>query len=509
MKEVFLSKKNDETLSPKDFIKLTLILALSFLIAVFIPLLIWRLKLPIIERTYDGNVPGMMDSQPFELFGFFISILFIIVAYLNIKNQRKINLKSLILIVLPLLVGLQILFILLDNSNTESSDYHLCYENAAQAIVNGMNPYTTYLKCYLYPPLQAQVLALTYQFVSFSDGEISFLSLNIKEKWNIVFYLYQCTQFLQILLAYYLTYLIAREIGLKVVPASLIVSSLFLFNNPLFRTIHFNQINVWILNCFLLTVFWLPRHPFLAGLAVALGAHIKLYTLSLLLPLSLTKRWRSMLGILVGFISILLVQTNFYKNLTLWQDFLVYFTTRIEKPSNYRNSSTWSLIYNLFKIPARFTHITVLDFIPYVVAAINISIIIWFSIRIINREKVYFYLINTYVSDTSSPWNKIYRLYGNSIDSIALGLLISPSVWEHHYVIAIPIALWAIGTCHQKYHLLLGVGVFLIFCLPTFEIFPLSYHRLVGLLILIYLTSPQKTKQHFILLKEKYRTSLI
>lgn len=486
-----------ETPPNKNYIKSTLILTSSSLVIVFIPLLIWKSKVPIIARTYDGSAPGMMDSQPFELFGLLSSIFLIVVAWINIKIQKKVTLKSLIPIILPLLVSLQILFILLEDSHPKSGDY-LCYENAAQAIVNGMNPYTVYLKCYLYPPLQAQALALTYHFI---DWRLSFLSTNITEKWNIVFYLYQCTQFIQIILAYYLTNLLAQKMGLKIIPSSLIVSALFLFNNPLFRTIKFNQINIWILNCFLLAVLWLPRHPFIAGLAVALGAHIKLYTFVLLLPWGLTRKWRSIVGILTGFLSILFVQTGFGNNLVLWQNFLVYFTTRIEKPSNYRNSSIWSFFYNLVKIPARFTHVSIFDFVPFLVFAINILIIIWFIIRIIKRERIYIIFLKANDFNISNSWNEIYRLYGHSIDAIALGLLISPSVWEHHYVIAIPIALWAIVACRQEYPLLVGIGIFLIFCLPTFDIFPLSHHRLLGLLILVFLTSPENTRRHFILSK--------
>lgn len=470
-------------------------------LSVVLPVILWQLNIPIIARTYDGKVPGMLDSQPFELFGLLISLVLIFVAWVNIKKLEKKTLRNVIPVILPLLVSLQILFFLLEDSHLQGSDYSLCYEKAAQAIVNATNPYS--VKCFLYPPLQAQVLAFLYWLVKslflFSPG-------NTEKAWDIVFYLYQCGQFIQIILAYYLTYEIAKRIGLRVLPATLIVSALFLFNNPLVRTIKFNQINVWILNCFLLAIIWLPRHPFFSGLAVALGAHIKLYTLSLLLPWTLTKRWRAIVGVIVGFFTILILQSGFGKNFRLWQQFLVYFTERVEKPSNYRNSGIWSFFYNLAKIPERFIGESIFNLVPIIVLLINLLFVGWFILRIINREKAYSQLVKT--SNSSRAENQIFRDYGHAIDAVALGLLISPSVWEHHYVIAIPIALWAIVTRQWDKPWLVGIGTFLIFCLPTFDVFPLSHHRMVGLLILVYATSPKFVQQYFIHVESKKHSSI-
>lgn len=495
-----LSEKVKSTLKDMrlKIILLPFLYPLLVLLTIVLPVILWQLKLSFIARTYDGSVPGMIDSQPFELFGLFISLLLVVATCLNVRKQEKKTLETLTPIVLPLLVSLQLLFILLEDSHPKSGDY-LCYENAAQAVVNGLNPYTVYLKCYLYPPLQAQVLAFLYQVVNwgflFSPGDA-------QKAWNIVFYFYQCGQFLQILLAYYLTYQLAQKMGLRGVPASLIVSALFLFNNPLVRTIKFNQINVWILNCFLLAILWLPRRPFFSGLvAVALGAHIKLYTLSLLLPWTLRKQWRAVLGVVAGCSAILMLQTGFGQNWTLWQQFLGYFTQRVEKPSNYRNSGIWSLIYNLVKIPNRFADASLFDIVPFVVAAINLLIVAWFIVRVFKREKAYHELVKA--SNSRSLGNEVYRLYGHSLDAIALGLLISPSVWEHHYVLAIPIALWAIVTRRQDKTWLTSVGTFLIFCLPTFDVFPLGHHRMLGLIILVYLTSPVFVQKHFNLQSRK------
>jgi len=468
--------------------------AIIVLLSVVLPIVLWPLNLSFISRTYDGSVPGMVDTEPFELFGLFMSVVLIIYSYIKFKVRKRTILKSFILVILPLLVSLNILWLLVETSYLKASDY-LCYENAARSIVNGLDPYLAEPKCYLYPPLSAQVLAFLYKVVSLTHllprGDIL-------KTWNTVFYLYECGQFFQIILAYYLTYHLARRMGLKNTLASLIVSALFLFNQPLFRTIKFDQINVWVLNTFLLALIFLRSRPFVSGLAVALGAHIKLYTLALLLPWSFIKRRRAILGVIVGFSAILLIQTDWGQDWTLWQQFLIYFRNP-EKPTNYRNSSIWSLVDNLFKIPATLTHTSNFDFVPVIVTAINLLIVLWFVVRIIKREIGYRELKRDSSSGNRQPPNDLFTIYGHSIDAIALGLLISPSVWEHHYVIAIPIALWAIVIGQWDRPKLVGVGTFLIFCLPTFDVFPLGHIRMVGLLILVYATSPNFVQQYFLL----------
>ena len=82
------------------------------------------------------------------------------------------------------------------------------------------------------------------------------------------------------------------------------------------------------------------------------------------------------------------------------------------------------------------------------------------------------------------------KLVGDTLDAIALGLLVSPVVWEHHYLLAMPLLIWAVSQVRAERLWLVGVSGFLIFALPTFDVFPLSYHRMAGLLLLLYLVAP-------------------
>lgn len=476
---------------------LSVFYVLSVLAAIILPLIIWKFNLSIVARTYDGSVPGMLDSQPFEVFGLFISVVLTTITWLQVQQRPKRTLTTLIPIILPLLVVLNLLFVIIETSHVKSSDY-MCYENAARAIINGVNPYTVSPQCYIYPPLLAQLLAFLYQI---STDVPLFSAGNEKKAWDIVFYFYQCNQLLQIVLAYFLMYLFAKKIGFKSIPASLLVAALFLFNNPLFRTLKFSQVNLWILNSFLAAILLLSRYPLFSGLLVALGGHMKLYSLSLILPWSFTKKWQAVNGVIIGFLAILIVQTGFGKDWNLWQQFYEYFKN-VEKPSNYRNNGLYGIVFNSFKLPNRLTGLS-FDSVPTVVTFISIALIIWFSVRFINRERAYSKQLKAIESSDRTLENDVFRLYGHSIDAIMFSLLISPSVWEHHYVIAMPVALWAIATRRRDRPWLVCLGIFLIFCLPTCDFFPLSYHRVAGLLILAHLTNPYSVQNYFKLQNKK------
>jgi hypothetical protein len=461
--------------------------------AIILPLIIWSLRLPIIESTYDGSAPQTLTTQPFEVFGFLITVLLGVTTWLRITALPRKKLEALIPVVLPLLVFLSLLYTQNEAFHAKSSDY-LCYENAATSILAGSNPYQGTPSCYLYPPLLAQMLAFLHQV---SIANPLFKLANEIDAWTAVDYFYQCGQFLQVILTYYLTLLLARNLGIKALPASLLVAALLLFNFSLIRTLTFSQINLWVLNCFLLSILLLQQYPFLAGLAVALGAHLKLYPLVLLLPWVVSRRWRAVLGVVSGLVAITIVQTGWMQDWTLWQQFLIYFGN-VEKPTNYRNNGLWSLTFNLVKIPTRLLNENVvLNAVPIIVMGLSCLILAWFILRLVKREQIYSKLVKTSHPEREA-WNNIFRFYGHASDAIALSLLISPSVWEHHYVIALPVALWAIATRRFDAPRLVGIGIFLIFCVPTFEIFPLSFHKLAGLLILVSVTSPSTVQDYFL-----------
>lgn len=493
MKEKKLDNQNENIqcvgLLHSKFFYLSYILLVSF--SIILPLVLWQLKkldaAPFVSFTRP-------EGLPFELFGGFISCTLLFTTWSEIKRTRRKNLSTILPIGLGLLVSLVFLFNIAESTFDWRlrSDY-IAFEKGAKAILDGISPYIHTESPYVYPPLVGQVMAFLYQIVT----HIPFLSIDNEEQgWQIVFYLFQCSQLLLLILAYSLTYILAQKMGFKPIPASLITAALFLFNNSVIRTFNFHQTNLWILNCFLIGILLQQKRPFISGFAVALGVHIKMYPFILILPWIAMRQWRLFIGASIGLLAIALIQTNLGRDWTLLKYFLDYLGD-VSKPTPYRNNSINSVVYNFFKIPNVLIG-TSFNSVGIIVTFITLGIAVWFLIRFVQRERIYQELSKSASLESQFYWSDIFRFYGHSMDAIALGLLISPSVYEHHYIVAIPVALWAIATRRSDKPVAVGLSIFLIFCIPTFDLFPFSFHRLAGLLMLVYLTAPEALQDYFV-----------
>jgi Glycosyltransferase family 87 len=465
--------------------------ALLSILVIILPLLFWNLKkldaAPFVSFT-------RLDGLPFELFGGLASFVSVLIAWIEIKRTNSKSLATILPIVIGLLVGINCLLNISESTFNQrfSSDY-IAFESGAKAMLSQIDPYLDDRRPYVYPPLVGQVMALLYPVVT----HIPFSSLENEDLgWQIIFYLFQCCQFLLIISAYFLTYDFAKRIGMKPIHASIIVGALFLFNNSVTRTLNFHQTNLWILNSFLIAFLLQKSYPIISGFALALGVHIKLYPFILILPWIAMRRWLLIISTSLGLFAIAIVQTNFGRDWTLLGYFFNYMKN-VSKPTPYRNNSINSVVSSFFMIPNKFFG-TSFDLVPIIVTIITLMLAAWFVIRFIKRERIYKELSRATSFESQCNWNDMFRLYGHSMDAIALGLLISPSVYEHHYIVAIPIALWAIATRNSDRLVPVATGIFLIFCVPTFDLFLISFHRLTGLLILIYFTSPAAIQQYFL-----------
>jgi hypothetical protein len=477
-------QQKENSILRKGPAKRIILYALLILGSLILPVIVWVPNLEIVRnsagKTYELT----------ELFGFFASIGLIIVAYVELKSRKKALFIGSIPVILLLVVSFNYLFIITEFS-AKSWDY-TCYEKAAQAIAHGENPYGTHHR-YLYPPLPGQAMAALSRTIDRVikipefDGES-------RDSWTLVFYLYQCCQFLLIILGFYLSFRLLREGGLSDTSASLIVTVLFLFNNPLIRTLKYNQVNLWILDLILLALLLLRRMPSVAGLAIAVAGHIKLYPLIMLVPLALTRRFRAVAAAVCGLLAVILIQTDFLRDWSLWIQFFDY-AKHFPRGTLFRDNSIHSIMYNTFRFighGAQPDKELLAKDAGAATIVVSIILIAWFVIRYIERERLY----SAHKTDTVVPKGAIFensfRLQGHLVDAIALMLLLSPMVWEHHYVFAMPVILLAVILIGRRKPAQVAICAFLMLGLPTFDVFPFSYHRIAGLLMLLYLLKPSR-----------------
>lgn len=463
--------------APTASTRLIVLYSVIALLTLVAPIGLWRLPFPFI-RVMDAVYHPIPLLQ---LFVFCAAVALTGVGGYALYQQRKGERHR----QLPLLLGILVFFhflAILRQHAARSWDY-ACYERAAQAIVQGLNPYGD---CYIYFPTSAQTLAWLYQGIRYGAGFVlADITTKTDQLWDLVFYLYEATQFFQVILAYALCYRLARRLGLEALRAGVLIAVLFLFNNPLLATLKHNQVNLWVLNLILFALLWLPRYPLLSGLCVALGGHIKLYPLILLLPWTLTRQWRALLAAAAGMIGLVLVQTQGGQDWHLWQAFLA-FAGAFPKGTFFRDNSLHSLVYNTIghlKWLLGDASYTVNEQLVGRLVLVAIGMLsILYLVRFFQRERRSAPLDQ---QGNNQREQRNLAAMGHMIDAIVLGLLISPVVWEHHYLLALPVVIWALANQDVTARLgLVGVSAFLIFVIPTFDIFPFSYHRLAGLLLL-------------------------
>lgn len=422
-------------------------------------------------------------SKTLEFFGLsgFLAVLFT-VAW-TIKQNRPSDLLGYVKILLPALIALLWLNILSEKT-LKDWDY-ICYESAAQFLLDGRNPYQANPDCYFYPPFPIYVFSWMYATIQYAATLLRGFPIEYAKVWMLIFYLYQCVQWFLVVLAYFLSNRLVEKYDLQKNISLAAVTLLFILNNPLLRTLHFFQINLWILNIVLLVLLYSTSHPFITGLIAALGTHVKLYPAVFIAPWSMIKDKRALAGFMIGIIALLALINGSSGNISIWIQFI---SNNPTGAGGYalRDNSLHSLIYNSLRITGVIQQGDLNSQTPEVLTTFLVFlVVIWFVIRMILRYRM---LKEDQGSDSSDP----FKRDGLFVDMVGLMLLVSPVAWEHHYVLAIPVLLWTFTLQIKNGQLPTAslLAFLFIFGLPTFDIFPFSYLRLSGLLILLIISDP-------------------
>ena len=467
--------------------------ACLWLLLALIPIAVRETGGFLIQTTYGW------ERSLFEIFTAFASMAVIGVAYFFGRKRAIPDDEDRAPVAVWVIVALYHL-LLIHEYSFRTWDYD-CYQNAAQAIQRHRNPYGA---GYLYPPLWALLLEQAYQFVAAGlSGLIAVLPPKTGTEtildpnridvtvWNLVFYFFRVSQFLAVSIAYWLFLQIGRNLRLTSSFSSLLAGLLLIVNNPLLRTLHHNQINVWVLDLFLIGTCLLVRFPATSGLFFAMGGVLKVYPLAVLAPLAVARRWRAVCGIGLSLVTLLILQTKLGSDWTLWREYLTY-ASSYSASTGYRASGIQGFVENALNLMfygrcgVRIPESWAIHAGHLAVAAATVAV----GVRALRRERAAPSPSGRETDSQLAVLNTA-RYYGHAFDAMAWMLIVSPLVWAHHFVMALPLLFLAVAArgddCPWR---VCGAGI-LIFALPTIEIFPLAYHRLAGLLWLLALTSPE------------------
>jgi hypothetical protein len=433
------------------------------LAAIFVPLALAEWAPPFVGMSYG------VRSLPFELLGLTGGAAIFGAGVVAWRRHAGHGLRAWVAAAAPLLLALH--FLVLTSEYAERRFDYDCYEYAGRALLAGQNPYQVGL-IYLYPPLTARAMAGAWTGVEALSGLLGWSTAR-DDVWDRVFYLYQCAQLALVVAAYFLLLQLARRLGLLEAWAPALVAGLLVFDVAVFRTLRHGQVNLWVLDLALCTLLFARRAPWLAGLALALAGHIKLYPLLLFLPLVLTRQWRALAWGTGGLAVIALGLADFGRSFTLWSWYLEFMRQDFPGEIAIRNTSWHAIFWNATHLLAGAPRA-----VGALAAAATVASGLWYLARAWLRER------GATAKDAASV---DLRLAYHGADALAFALLVSPSVWEHHYVMALPLALCAVALRGRARAGLVALGVFGMLGMPTFDLYPLSLHRLAGLLLLLAL----------------------
>ncbi len=430
---------------------------------------LWTSGLPFIRYTYGWAM------MLFELYSFTHVLAFVAMGFL-LRPWFLARRQGLYPLAVFLVIGCFYLTVF-EKFGRRSYDYSAWF-NGMMSQVNYGDPYAANPQVspiYWYTPALAQLMAGWRWVVGRLFPHLRMVEGSVRQTTDhLVFYLFQCTQFTLLMGLYWLTYAWGRWLKMDRKGAALAAGFLLVFNTPLFRMLAFHQANLWLVNSILVILLFRDRSPCLAGLAMAVGFHMKLYPAILGLPLLLTWRWKPILWAGVFTLAILAVQCA----VSGWDVWLKFLTYMANPPigSMFRDNSLHGIAKNLLKPfdAAQYTGV-----LWAILQAISVGWIAW---RMARRERLVRRLRAEPGADAA--WLNEFHFQEQAMDTLVMSFFLSPMVFEHHYVMAISVILWTWVVWGARAPRAVVIGALLILAVPVYDVGPLSWNRIAGLLVL-------------------------
>jgi len=284
---------------------------------------------------------------------------------------------------------------------------------------------------YIYPPLWASILE---PMIFLGGGFLAFLLLALN--------------YLSLLLFFILLYLMLKRFGFERLPAVIMTFLALVANVSIMRTLGYVQINLHVINLILLSLLLFPRRIWLSALALALAGHLKVSPLILIIPFILGKEWRWLIHNLMN------------------NEYILNFEFRDFSFDSLIRATLTQFGFNVFLAPYFIWPI------KFIIASIGIAVAFKAT-----KSNIFY--------DGNNRENAVFN---SAIICLFLMVILSPLVWVHHAVFLIFPCLILSKRIASAGQLLIFLGAYIaIFLIPTFDFYPFSYIRTIGVILCLIL----------------------
>lgn len=310
-------------------------------------------------------------------------------------------------------------------------------------------------RVYLYPPLLASLLA---PFVSLGIYRLDLL-------WQVLNYS-------AVLLLMLLLYLALQQYRFSRELAALALFGIMAANVPVARTLHFHQLNLHVANLVLLSLLLFDKYPFWSAFSLSLAIHLKVYPVVLVLPYLYRREWRWCAWFAAAQGGIFMA-TSLLSSPRYYLEFFGHVSAIRE--TALRNVSIDSLLYNTLRM---------FELRPWVGEKSTAHVLR--LLLALGVMKPWYQLVQRGLFVEASGSKRV--ILNSYVILPVLMLGVSPSIWSHHFVLLIltMLVLGAVLRDAWEFWLFLYAYAF-IFLFPNYDIYPVSYLRLFGLILLIVL----------------------
>jgi hypothetical protein len=452
----------------------------------------WRFAVYAVVALLAVAAPPFLEALnptlgAFQWRGLLASAALLLIATLEVGRRFGTDASGERWVVLGLFFASAFFFLNQQTAMTFKHGDYINYESGAKALTRHENPYIG--TGYIYPPLQAQVMEQVFTGINVLVQRRA-PGTNPERAWTLLFYLYDSSQFLQLLLAWCLCFSFATLAGLQPAAAAMTTTVLFFSNEPLQSTLTRTQINLWVLNASLLAMVLVARAPAKAGWALALGGHIKIYPLILVGPWAVCRRWAACLWAFVGAGVFLLLETRCGTRWELWRWFLQLFRQFPSGGNNPRSINLDGFISNSFLVPHNLFNAPLEGYVSRAQLLAKALLVAWFIVRFLGRE---WRTARSALADVELRARlDMLRLQGHCVDALVFILAMAPLVWHHHYVLGMPLVLWAVAHDFREHPARVFLGACLFIGTMYCDVYPLAYVKIAGLCLLLWSTGPTR-----------------